>query len=118
MEASGFLISWATPAVRVVSEARLSARRSRASLARFSVTSSMWTRLPWMRPSRTRGMRVKERVRVTPFSRVNSWSLTFSWFCSFSCRNWPMSRSVITSQRIRSEISVCEKGISRSEALL
>ena len=42
----GFLISWATPAVNVVRAARLSALRRRASLARFSVTSSTCMRLP------------------------------------------------------------------------
>ncbi len=63
MEPRGFLISCATPAARVVRDARLSARRSRASFDRFSVTSSMWTTLPCTLPPRTSGRRLTERRR-------------------------------------------------------
>ena len=114
----GFLISCATPAARVVRDARLSALRSRASFERFSVTSSMCTTFPCTLPSLTSGRRLRERMRGGPPSRVNSRSETFSWLRRFAERKPAISRSAMWSHRTFSMMSSWEKGTILSADLL
>ena len=110
MEPSGFLISCATPAASVVRDARLSARRRRASLERFSVTSSMCATLPCTLPSRTSGRRLTERIRGGLPSSVNSRSATLPWLRRVEEKKSASSRSARQSHRSLSMMSSMAKG--------